>query len=174
MRRELAVAAGVWSERLNWLVERVCAVLVGVLVLVVWLGIVSRYAVNLNVTWTEEAARYLMIWAALLAVSSGVARREHVYVEFLFNALPRLAQRVVTIVFDVISIVFFGLLLVYGTSMTQMGASQFSMLFDLSMALPFAAVPVSAGLSLVQLLLTIVARPAAPLSTHAVVEEMQA
>lgn len=71
------------SYRLNWLVERLCAALVGVMVLIVWFGIVNRYFLETGVTWTEEAARYLMIWSALLAISCCARYREHIGFDML-------------------------------------------------------------------------------------------
>src|SRR5512133_657328 len=87
---EACAAASAWINR--W-VEWLCAGILAVLVLDVGVGIFGRYMIELPVTWTEELARYLMIWAALLAVSCGVARREHVAVTALLERLPRGVQR---------------------------------------------------------------------------------
>ena len=81
------------SLRVNWLVERVCVALLVLLVLDVWLGVLVRYVIPLPLTFTEELARYLMIWMALLAVSSGIAHREHIGVEFIFSRLPAPVRR---------------------------------------------------------------------------------
>lgn len=150
------------SRRLNRAVEWVCVGLMVALVLVTWTGIISRYSVDLGITWTEEAARYLMIWVALLAVSSGVARGEHVSVEFLFNALPVVPRRAVSWAFDLLALAFFGVLFLHGIDMTRGGATQFASMFGMTMVVPFAAVPVSAALAIIQLALVIVARDPAP------------
>jgi len=151
-----------WGKGLNRAVEWVCAGLMVALVLVTWLGIVSRYTVDLGITWTEETARYLMIWVALLAVSSGVARGEHVSVEFLFNALPRPIAIVVFWLFEASAIAFFGVLLAHGVSMTSGGATQYASMFGMTMVLPYAAVPVSSALAIIQLVLKSVSRGARP------------
>ena len=77
--------AALWSHWLNRFVEIAVVVLMVLLVLDVWLGVLVRYFVDLPLTFTEEAARYLMIWMALLAVSIGIARREHIGVLILFD-----------------------------------------------------------------------------------------
>lgn len=59
------------GARLNRVVEWLCALILAVLILDVGVGVFGRYVIELPVTWTEELARYLMIWAALLAVSCG-------------------------------------------------------------------------------------------------------
>ena len=65
----LAERASRISDRLNWATERLCALLAAILVLDVWLGVLVRYVVPWQLTFTEEAARYLMLWTALLAIS---------------------------------------------------------------------------------------------------------
>ena len=50
------------AHGLNWLVERICALLVGAMVVVIWFGVVERYFLHLGFTWTEEFSRYVMIW----------------------------------------------------------------------------------------------------------------
>lgn len=127
--------------------------LIAVLVLDVWLGVLARYVLPFHLTFTEEMARYLMIWAALLAVSCGAHRREHVGVAFLFERIPARARRWTLTLIDVVGFAFFALLLVYGVGFVEAGAKQFSMIFGVSMAVPYAAVPVAAALAATQLLL---------------------
>jgi len=150
-------AAGAWaatqSARLDRVVERVCVALAVLLVLDVWLGVLVRYAFPLPITFMEEAARYLMIWMALLAVSCGISRREHIGVELLFDRFPRRARRVLLGVLDLLALAFFALLLFYGLGMVEKGARQLTMIYGFSKALPFAAVPTAAALACVQLVL---------------------
>ncbi len=141
------------SERLTWLVERVCVLLAVALVLDVWFGVLVRYLLPLPFTFMEEAARYLMIWTALLAVSIGIARREHIGVELVFDKFPPTVQRVLLGVLDVLAIAFFAFLLFYGIGMVEKGTRHFTMIYGMTKALPFAAVPVSAALACVQLVL---------------------
>lgn len=148
--------AALLSRRLNWLIERFCALLAVVLVLDVWLGVFVRYVWPLPLTFTEEAARYLMIWMALLAVSCGIARREHIGVQLLFDALPRVVQRILLLAFDVLAFAFFGFLLLYGIDMVERGGRSFTMIHGMTKSLPFAAVPVAAALACVQLVLVAV------------------
>lgn len=85
--------ARTWSPRVNRLVERVCVALLVMLVLDVWLGVLVRYVIPPPLTFTEELARYLMIWMTLLAVSSGVAHREHIGVVLVFSRFPTAVRR---------------------------------------------------------------------------------
>ena len=152
--RRLGEASAALGARLNKWVERLCAAILALMVLDVGVGAFGRYLVDLPVTWTEELARYLMIWAALLAVSCGVARREHVAVTALLDKLPRNARRVLGVAIDTLGFAFFAFLAYFGIDMTVQGANQYATIFEMTMTLPFAAVPVSSALVCLQLVLS--------------------
>lgn len=152
-----------WGERsaafgaaLNRGIELLCAALLAVLVLVIWIGVFGRYVVELPVTWAEELARYLMIWTALLAVSCGVARREHVAVTALLHQVPRTARRWIELAIDLLALAFFAFLCYFGIGMAQQGATQYATIFGMTMTIPFASVSVSSALVCVQLVLAAV------------------
>lgn len=142
-----------FGRRLNWFIERLCALLVALMVMDVWLGVLSRYLLDLQITWTEELARYLMIWAALLAVSCGVHYREHVGLMLILEKMPRQIRRWFSLILDLVGLGFFLILFYYGYNLSSEGATQYANIFNITMALPYAAVPVSAGLAALQMLL---------------------
>ncbi len=158
MVARLATLADNLGRRLNWLVERLCAVLVAVMVAIVWFGVVSRYMIDLGATWTEELARYVMIWAALLAVSCGAYRREHIGLDFFYRWLSPRARLALSTVLDLVGIAFFVFLLVYGLGMASAGAGQYATIFGMTMLVPFASVPVAAGLTAFQIAVTALRR----------------
>ncbi|MEO1020513.1 MAG: TRAP transporter small permease, partial [Pseudomonadota bacterium] len=108
--------AASWSRNINRVVEWTVAALMGLLVLDVWLGVVARYVLRAQIPWTEELARYLMIWAALLAVSCGIARREHIGFNLLLERFPEQMQRILLLTFDALALAFFLFMFVYGIS----------------------------------------------------------
>lgn len=152
--RRLGHTSAAIGARINRGVELLCAAILGLMILDVGVGAFGRYLVDLPVTWTEELARYLMIWAALLAVSCGVARREHVAVTALLDKLPKKARRYLGVAIDALAFAFFAFLCYFGIGMTEQGATQYATIFEMTMTLPFAAVPVSSALVCLQLVLT--------------------
>lgn len=151
---QFAVSARKASQRLNRLVERLCVALLVILVLDVWLGVMVRYVVPLPLTFTEELARYLMIWMALLAISSGIVHREHIGVEYIFSRLPPRARRTLAVSFDVIGFLFFFALFWYGLGFAEKGFSRLTMIYAMPKGYAFASVPVAAFIACVQLALT--------------------
>jgi len=149
----LSDKAAALGAGLNRAVEFVCALILGVLILDIWIGVFGRYVFELPVTWAEELARYLMIWAALLAVSCGVARREHVAVTALLHRIPIRTRRWIDLAIDALAFAFFAFLCYFGIGMTQQGTTQYATIFEMTMTIPFASVPISSALVCVQLVL---------------------
>ncbi|NIZ02032.1 TRAP transporter small permease [Thalassospira lucentensis] len=151
--RRVETTAATMSRSLNWVVERVIAVLMLTLVLDVWLGVIDRYIFHWQLPWPEELARYLMIWSALLAISAGIARREHIGIGMVVLNLPIRLQRTVLFLVDLIALLAFLYLAIYGFDFAMGGMSRQAMIFGMSLALPYAAVPVASLLAAIQLLL---------------------
>ena len=151
--QRFADQAIVASRRLNWLVERFCVLLLILLVLDVWLGVMVRYVLPVKWTFTEELARYLMIWMALLAVSSGISHREHIGMLVVFERFPRGVRKLLLVAFDLIAFFFFAIVLYYGIGFVERGFSRFTMINEIPKAYPFMGVPLAAALACVQLLL---------------------
>ncbi len=156
VKQRIAQRADRFGYRLNWVVERACALLMAVMVGVIWFGVVERYILELGITWTEEFSRYVMIWVALLAVSCGAYRREHIGLEFVLQRLSPARRRSLRLFLDLLSLAFFVFLAVYGIGMTAKGAGQYATIFGMTMVVPFASVPVSASLTAVQIVVTLI------------------
>ncbi len=144
------------SRQVNWLVERFCVLLLVLLVADVWLGVLVRYVLPVKWTFTEELARYLMIWMALLAVSSGISHREHIGMLVVFERFPPTARKWLAVAFDVIAFGFFAILLLHGVGFVERGFSRFTMINEIPKAYPFMGVPLAAALACIQLLLVAV------------------
>jgi len=150
---DFALKAIIASRRLNWFVERACVALMVLLVLDVWLGVLARYVFTFEVTFTEELARYLMIWMALLAVSSGISYREHIGVLVVFERFPRNLRRWLAVAFDLIALFFFAIIFFYGIGMVDRGFERFTMIDGIPKAYPFMGVPLAAACACAQLVL---------------------
>ena len=156
-------AAAVWSNRINKVVEFILAVLMTALVINVWLGVIDRYYFRWQLNWPEAFARYLMIWVALLAISSGIARRGHIGLMSFVGILPVTVRRGLLIFADLVTLSLFTYLFIVGIPFALGGFKREAMIFGVSMGPFFTAVPVAAFLASVQMLLTLLR----DLGTHA-------
>jgi len=148
--------AGAASAVINRLVEIVIVILMALLVADVWVGVLDRYLFKWQLNFPEILARYLMIWTALLAISVGIARREHIGLTILIDHLPANLRRLVLMTCDVLALGLFVWAAIYGFQFAMSGISRRALIFGMSLAPAFAAVPVAAGLAAIQLALCLV------------------
>lgn len=152
----LAQSADLWAGRLNTVLEWSCGLLMAAMVIIVWMGAFSRYLLDMGFTWTEELARYVMIWGALLAVPIAAYRREHIGLDLIFRHLPETVKPKARVALDLVGLTFFAFLTWFGLGMTIKGASQYATIFEMNMMIPFAAVPVTSALTALMIAVVIV------------------
>jgi TRAP-type C4-dicarboxylate transport system permease small subunit len=106
------------------------------------LGVFFRYVVQDALTWTEETARYLMIWMGFLA--TGLALREggHIAVEFVPERLPPAAQRGMLVVVRLLGLVFLLAVIGAGWVLLMRVSGQRTPVLGISMLWPYLAIPV--------------------------------
>lgn len=98
------------TKGLEWLV----IIAVAVLTLDVLWGVFSRRILGNQSRWTEELARVLLIWVALLGTSVAFAEKGHLGVDVFVRLMDRGAQRLVRIVVHLIVIYFAASVMVWG------------------------------------------------------------
>jgi TRAP-type C4-dicarboxylate transport system permease small subunit len=133
-------------------VRWVCILFAAGIFAVVIYAVLTRYAlihVGIKVpSWTEEVPRYLLIWISFLAGAAGIARREHVGFELVFDALPRPLRRLVSVFLAALLLGFGWIVFRYGIVFVQDFGD------DLMETIPFrnywyyTAMPVSGALML--------------------------
>jgi TRAP-type C4-dicarboxylate transport system permease small subunit len=114
------------------------------MLVVLFLQITLRYAFNYSLTWTAELARYLMIWITFVGAAIAVRHGRLIKVEILLLKMPYKAARWIEVIAGMISFSFYILLLIYGIHMLGTVKDQYSSALQISMAIPYAAVPVGA------------------------------
>jgi TRAP-type transport system small permease protein len=78
-----------------------------VLGLTVFYQFFTRYAMNDSAAWTEEISRYLLVSTVFLGAVIGVAKNNHIQVDFFYRHLPAAVCRWMSILVDVLRIAFF-------------------------------------------------------------------
>lgn len=68
----------------------------------------TRYVMNDSAAWTEEIARYLLIGVVFVGAAIGVAKNNHIQVDFFYRHLPAVVCRVMAVLVDVLRVSFFG------------------------------------------------------------------
>ena len=147
------------TRKIGLLIEQICGALCvfcfAVMTLVAILGVFFRYVMQSPFMWTEEAARYLLVWLGFSAISIALRQGRHIKVEVIANIAPLIVQKILVYVVDMLMGIFFAILLWQGYRMTVNNIMSASTI-PISMSWILAAVPVGAGLALLQLFLGLV------------------
>lgn len=78
-----------------------------VLALVVLTQFITRYVLNDSASWTEEIARYLLVATVFSGAVIGVARNNHIQVDFVYRYLPKPAARLLASLVDLVRSAFY-------------------------------------------------------------------
>lgn len=100
----------------------------------------TRYVLNDSAAWTEEIARYLLIATVFTGAAIGVAKNNHIQVDFFFRFMPRSLSYRLALVVDVLRIAFFGTATYLTLQMMQKLGSYKMTIIDLPMNLVYGVV----------------------------------
>ncbi len=68
----------------------------------------TRYVLNNSASWTEEIARYLLIATVFTGATIGVAKNNHIQVDFFYKFMPQWLSKFMNTLVDIMRIGFFG------------------------------------------------------------------
>jgi len=112
---------------------------------VITLQIVSRVLFS-AVGWTEEVARFLLVWITFLAGTLAFQRGRHIAVTFVVDALPGRLRQIARIAALLIVLAFMITLIVIGYRYMQVQSFQKSASLRLSMTYVYAVMPICAAI----------------------------
>lgn len=102
----------------------------------------TRYVLNDSAAWTEEIARYLLIATVFVGAAIGVAKNNHIQVDFFYRFMPRPLSRLMSLGVDILRIAFFGIAMVMTWQMMQKLGSYKMTVIDLPMNIVYSVVMV--------------------------------
>lgn len=107
---------------------------------IVFLQFFTRYVLNDSVAWTEEIARYLLIWVTFVGAAVAMRRRVHISVEVMHKVVSEPVARVMNFAIDLITIGFVGLLCWYSVTIYERMKIQKMTVIDWPMSYVYAGV----------------------------------
>jgi len=128
------------------LVESFLIAILGIMVVNVLWQVFTRFFTNSPSSFTDELARYLMIWLGILGAAYVTGKNEHVAIDFFAKKFSEKMQKLISrfISISVLSFAFFGMLiggcrLVYITTKLE----QYSPSLKIPLAVIYSIVPIS-------------------------------
>lgn len=122
------------------------------LVVILAVQVFARYALGSPLVWSEELARYLLIWSTFIGVSLAVREGRNISVDLLPMILGAGTIRAFAVISLVGSMIFFALMVWYSIPLTLriLNIGQLSPGLGIQMWTVYAAVPVGLGLALIR------------------------
>ena len=100
----------------------------------------TRYVLNNSASWTEEIARYLLIAVVFTGATIGVAKNNHIQVDFFYKFMPAWLSKFMNHLVDIMRIAFFGAAtFLTGQMMEKLGTYKMTII-DLPMNLVYGVV----------------------------------
>ena len=100
----------------------------------------TRYVLNNSASWTEEIARYLLIAVVFTGATIGVAKNNHIQVDFFYKFMPTWLSKWMNHLVDIMRIAFFGAAtFLTGQMMEKLGTYKMTII-DLPMNLVYGVV----------------------------------
>lgn len=133
------------------LVDKVCCVILVVLlagmVLVTSAQIVCRVFFN-ALSWSEEMARYLLVWSTFIGAGCVYKKGGHISVLIAQDLLPTGLRKMAQILVHLLCGAFFLLAVYYGFKYMGRQGTQLSAALRIPMSMMYMAIPVGSGIML--------------------------
>ena len=142
--------ARIWDKSL----EVVVATSYAVIVVVGFAQVLFRFVFASPLSWSEELVRYVFIWSVFLTAAIGFNLNSHISIDFLTTWYPPRLQRMVALVswgcviLGVVVVFVLGMQLIQSPSVWL----QKSPAMEISMTVPYAAIPVGCVVMMVNIL----------------------
>ncbi len=121
----------------DWLVF----VLFWALAFIVFLQFFTRYILNDSLAWTEEIARYGLMWVVFIGGAMVTRRNTHIAVELLSNVMkPGLMRQALLAAVDIVKLAFLAFLAFISVTITERMGIQRMTVFDMSMSWVYGGV----------------------------------
>jgi TRAP-type transport system small permease protein len=128
--------------------KQILLYLVAAIVVVTMLQIVARFVLEISVPWTEELARYLMIWTSYIGLGVAYRKGQLICVSFARDLLSPKAIKKLILLSDLLCSIFAVVVIIYGIKLCILNGNQVSPSLRWPLSIVYSAIPVGCFLYL--------------------------
>lgn len=138
------------NKFLNHLEEYFAVITLIIASLIIFFQVLLRKFFNISLIWSEETARYIIIWFILIGSSIAVREKAHAAVDAIVTLLPPVPKNIFSILANVTGIIFAVILTWSGyvTVYSVVSYGNTTPSIGMSMGIPYLAMPVGGFLML--------------------------
>lgn len=123
--------------------------MLAVMTAIIFWQVFSRFVVGSSLAWSEELSRFLMIFMIFIGASIALRGNELISVELLLERLAGTSRKILVIIIQLVSIVFFIILIKYGYAMAESFSNQKAPSLGVSMQIIYLSLPLGGVLMLI-------------------------
>ncbi|MGF9714880.1 TRAP transporter small permease [Paenibacillus naphthalenovorans] len=140
-------------DKLNKVMECLAGFALALMTAVVFVQVFVRFVlgelgIQASVPWTEELARYLMIWAIFIGAAVVARRVDSLAVEILIQVVPPSAGKILKLTAYLFVLVFYVCIFFVGLEMAQFGFSEKAPVLKVPMVYVYSAMSIGAALTI--------------------------
>lgn len=140
-----------FCHRLSRIVERLLFGMGITMAAIVAAQVFFRYVLNASLFWSEEAARFLLVWLTFLGATTAYYRGSHPGIDALTRRLPAKARRAAAVTANGAAAGLAMVMIVYGIRFAWFVRLQISPALSLPKWIVFAVIPITGLLLMVQI-----------------------
>ena len=122
--------------------------LVAAITVIVALGVFFRFVLNNSLPWTEEVAKFVMVWLAFIGAPVVLEEGGHIAIDFIPSRLPPPVGHAALMLIQVIVMVVLAVLVFQGWALAWNALPQIATTVDVSLFYIFLAVPIGSAMML--------------------------
>ncbi len=139
------------SDTINAITEYIVFAMMVAMTVVIILQIIFRFFFT-ALSWSEEVARFLLVWSSLLAAAIGFKRGSHISVTFLVTRFPEKIKKTLGVIAYIFEAIFFFIVIIFGITLMKVQSSQTSAALLISMSYIYAIYPIGGSIILLHLI----------------------
>lgn len=129
---------------INRVIFIVSSLLLTVMVATVAWQVTSRYVFNSPSIFTDELARFLLMWIGMLGTTYAFGSKAHLSMDYLHTFLRAETVKIIKVTLPILSIVFMGFVMVWGgTLLTLNTMKQLSPVLYIPMGVVYSILPIT-------------------------------
>ena len=138
MKVKLRKISAAISSAYSW----VAIMAVAGIFIVMTVQVFFRYILNNSLSWSEELARFLFVWASMTGAVVVTGKRGHAAIKMLDGLFPAKVNRTKDLIFDIVIAALGAMIFVYGLKLTGSTRNQTSPALHLSYSYIYMAIPI--------------------------------
>ncbi|WP_462362919.1 TRAP transporter small permease [Pyramidobacter porci] len=113
------------------------------------MGVVLRYFCHAAPIWTEELARFSLVWMVLIGAAAAFLNGDQMSIDFVVNALPPRGKAFCRFLSAAVQVAVLGVMVWFGAQNVMGGWKMKTMALGVPKAVPLTAVPVGMAMLMV-------------------------